>query len=207
MNFRRFLTLIVACVALWCAVPASASVYTWSKYNLTFETPDHGLVTRNTPSYFELQWEDMVMTIRLYQRQDTDDKKTYASNLERKAAGYNMYETKKAKIKVKGFDVHAIDGTMPDGSRAIIADLVSKDKQSRLIVEVTINYLLGNRDTVEDIIKSFAENKTQQPAKREKTKQKVQSKADAERQEKELERQREEREKEQRRRNARTYDV
>lgn len=207
MNIRLFLFSLVAALAMWAPGEACASIYTWSKYNLTFETPDNGFVTRNTSSYFELQWEDMVMTIRLYQRQDTDDKKTFTTNLERKAGGYNMYDTKKAKIKVKGFNTYAIDGTMPDGSRAIICDLVSKNKQSRLIVEVTINYLLGNRDTAEDIIKSFAENKTQQPNKREKTKQKVQSKEDAEKQEQELERERQEREKEQRRKNAKTYEV
>lgn len=207
MNIRFFLFCLVVALAMWMPQPSHASIYTWSQYNLTFETPDDGFVTRNTPTYFEIQWEDMVMTIRLYKRQDSDDKKTFASNLERKASGYNMYDTKKAKIKVKGFDTYAIDGTMPDGSRAIICDLVSKNKESSLIVEVTINYLLGNRDTAEDIIKSFAENKTQQPNKREKTKQKVQSKEDAERQEKELEREQQEREKEQRRRNAKTYEV
>ena len=207
MKVRFFLMALVAAFAMWMPQRSHASVYTWSQYNLTFETPDNGFVTGNTSTYFEIQWEDMVMTIRLYKRQDSDDKKTFTTNLERKASGYNMYDTKSAKVKVKGFNTYALDGTMPDGSRAIICDLVSKKKESRLIVEVTINYLLGNRDTVEDIIKSFAENKTQQPNKREKAKQKVQSKEDAEKQEKELEREQQEREKEQRRKNAKTYEV
>ena len=58
-------------------------------------------------------------------------------------------------------------------SRAIIADIVSKHQN--LIIEVTVNYLYGNRETVEDMIKSFAENKTQQPN-HERKRQKVQSK-------------------------------
>ena len=70
---------------------------------------------------------------------------------------------------------------MPDGSRAIIADIVSKHQN--LIIEVTVNYLYGNREIVEDMIKSFAENKTQQPN-HERKRQKVQTKqkADKERQ-------------------------
>jgi hypothetical protein len=73
-----------------------------------------------------------------------------------------MYDLHDGKLKVKGFKkTYSIDGTMPDGSRAIIADLVSKHQN--LIVEVTVNYLYGNREIVEDMIKSFAENKNQQP--------------------------------------------
>ena len=65
---------------------------------------------------------------------------------------------------------------MPDGSRAIIADLVSKHQN--LIVEITVNYLYGNREIVEDMIKSFAENKTKQ-LNHERKRQKVQPKQKA----------------------------
>ncbi len=164
---------------------ARASVYTWSRYDLTFETPDGGFVTFNSATRFEIQWEDMVLTVQLFSKTSGEqgkEKKLLNENLMRKALGYSMYDLNSGKMKVKGFKaVYTIDGTMPDGSRAIIADLVSKKQD--LIVEVTINYLFGNREAVEDIIKSFAENKQQQPN-HEPKRQKVQSKEDAEREQK-----------------------
>lgn len=159
---------------------ASASVYTWSRYNLTFETPDDGFVTFNSNTRFEIQWEDMVMTVQLYSKDKGDEKKMLTENLQRKALGFNMYDLQNGKIKVKGFKkTYSINGTMPDGSRAIIADLVSKHQN--LIVEITVNYLYGNRETVEDMIKSFAENKTQTPN-HERKRQKVQTKQKAKQQ-------------------------
>ena len=159
---------------------ASATIYTWSRYNLSFETPEDGFVTFNTPTRFEVQWEDMVMTVQLYSQDRGDEKQMLTENLQRKALGYNMYDLKNGKLKVKGFKkTYSIEGTMPDGSRAIIADLVSK--QQNLIVEVTVNYLYGNRETVEDMIKSFAENKKQQPN-HERKRQKVQTKKKAKQQ-------------------------
>jgi hypothetical protein len=159
---------------------ASAAVYTWSRYNLTFETPDGGFVTFNSSTRFEVQWEDMVMTVQLYSQDKGDEKKMLTENLQRKALGYSMYDLQNGKIKVKGFKkTYSINGTMPDGSRAIIADLVSKHQN--LIVEVTVNYLFGNRETVEDMIKSFAENKTQTPN-HERKRQKVQTKQKAKQQ-------------------------
>ena len=159
---------------------ASATIYTWSRYNLSFETPEDGFVTFNTPTRFEVQWEDMVMTVQLYSKDRGDEKQMLTENLQRKALGYSMYDLKNGKIKVKGFKkTYSIEGTMPDGSRAIIADLVSK--QQNLIVEVTVNYLYGNRETVEDMIKSFAENKKQQPN-HERKRQKVQTKKNAKKQ-------------------------
>ena len=162
---------------LLAGVDASATVYNWSRYDLSFETPEGGFVTYNSPTRFEVQWEDMVMTVQLYSKDKGDEKKMLNENLQRKALGYSMYDLGQGKIKVKGFKkTYSIVGTMPDGSRAIIADLVSK--RQNLIVEVTVNYLFGNRETVEDMIKSFAENKTQQPN-HERKRQKVQNKRKA----------------------------
>lgn len=149
-------------LAFFGATDAAATVYNWSKYDLSFETPEDGFVVFNSPTRFEIQWEDMVMTVQLYSQDSGDEKKLLTENLQRKAMGYNMYDLHDGKIKVKGFKkTYSIDGTMPDGSRAIIADLVSKHQN--LIVEITVNYLYGNREIVEDMIKSFAENKTKQP--------------------------------------------
>ncbi len=182
----RYITALTALMLMWLmgVQDASASVYTWSRYDLSFETPDGGFVTYNTPTRFEIQWEDMVMTVQLYSQDKGDEKKMLTENLQRKALGYSMYDLHDGKIKVKGFKkTYSIDGTMPDGSRAIIADIVSKHQN--LIIEVTVNYLYGNREIVEDMIKSFAENKTQQPN-HERKHQKVQPKhkADKEKQKK-----------------------
>jgi len=173
----------ILCLLFFLTVIASqAAIYNWSRYDLSFETPDGGWVVFNSNTRFEIQWEDMVMVVQLYSKDKGDEKKMLTTNLQRKALSYNMYDLHNGKIKVKGFKkTYSIDGTMPDGSRAIIADIVSKHQN--LIIEVTINYLFGNRETVEDMIKSFAENKTKQPN-RETKKQKVQSKQDADRQEK-----------------------
>ena len=172
----------VLLMLLACNLESGATVYNWSRYDLSFETPDGGFVTYNSPTRFEVQWEDMVMTVQLYSQDKGDEKKMLTENLQRKALGYSMYDLKDGKIKVKGFKKsYSLSGTMPDGSRAIIADLVSKHQN--LIIEVTVNYLYGNREIVEDMIKSFAENKTQQPN-HDRKRQKVQNKKDADRQNK-----------------------
>ena len=180
-TIKRLTTLVsLLLIALLSASDVTATVYTWSRYDLSFETPDGGFVAFNSPTRFEVQWEDMVMTVQLYSQDKGDEKKLLTENLQRKAMGYNMYDLHDGKIKVKGFKkTYSIDGTMPDGSRAIIADLVSK--RQNLIVEVTVNYLYGNREIVEDMIKSFAENKTQQPN-HERKRQRIQTEQDAKRQ-------------------------
>ena len=192
MKKLRFLIqhALLAILLLTCSLDASATIYNWSRYDLSFETPDGGFVTFNSPTRFEVQWEDMVMTIQLYSQEKGDEKKMLTENLQRKALGYSMYDLNNGKIKVKGFKkTYSIYGTMPDGSRAIIADIVSKHQN--LIIEVTVNYLYGNREVVEDMIKSFAENKTKQPN-HERKRQKVQTKqkADKEKRDKQQQEQR-----------------
>ena len=113
--------LIVAVIAAAASIggfsQAQAAVYTWSRHNLTFETPDGGWVTYNSNTRFEIRWDEMVMTVQLYEKRDGDTK-IVEDNLRRKAADFNMYDTKVEKIKVSGFDAKCISGTMPDGSRA-----------------------------------------------------------------------------------------
>ena len=192
-HLNRVMLLLLMLLPAWNS--ATATVYTWSRYELSFETPDGGFVTFNSNTRFEIQWEDMVMTVQLYSKDKGDEKKLLTENLQRKALGYNMYDLNNGKLKVKGFKkTYSIYGTMPDGSRAIIADLVSK--RQNLIVEVTVNYLYGNREVVEDMIKSFAENKQQKPN-HERKRQKVQTKEDADRQQREKQKnQRQQRKKE-----------
>ena len=180
---KKRLNILAPMLALLLAIAAGtatidATVYNWSRYDLSFETPDGGFVTYNSNTRFEIQWEDMVMTVQLYSKDKGDEKKMLTENLQRKALGYSMYDLHDGKIKVKGFKkTYSIDGTMPDGSRAIIADIVSKHQN--LIIEVTVNYIYGNREIVEDMIKSFAENKKQQPN-HERKRQKVQTRQQAE---------------------------
>ena len=177
-QLKRIMSLAAAMLLMFTgSFDADATIYNWSRYDLSFETPEDGFVTFNSPTRFEVQWEDMVMTVQLYSKDKGDEKKMLNENLQRKALGYSMYDLHNGKIKVKGFKkTYSIDGTMPDGSRAIIADIVSKHQN--LIIEVTVNYLYGNREIVEDMIKSFAENKKQQPN-HERKRQKVQTKQKA----------------------------
>ena len=196
---------VLAALLALMAILSQATVYTWSQYNLNFEVPEGGFVTYNSNTRFEIQWDEMVMVVQLYNKQESSDK-LIKENLQRKALGYSMYELKQGKIKVKGFKGLIIDGTMPDGSRAIIADLISKKQD--LIVEITVNYLYGNREMVDDMIKSFAENSKNQPN-REKHRQKVQTREKAKleekkRQQEELKRQQEQ---QQRQRNEKLYDA
>ena len=189
MNSRILWTALLMMMLLG-SVDASATIYNWSRYDLSFETPEGGFVTFNSNTRFEIQWEEMVMTVQLYSKDKGDEKKMLNENLQRKALGYSMYDLSNGKIKVKGFKkTYSIDGTMPDGSRAIIADIVSKHQN--LIIEVTVNYLYGNREIVEDMIKSFAENKKQQPN-HERKRQKVQTKQKADKQRKEQQRKQQE---------------
>lgn len=191
--------LVMAMAVMSWACLAQAAIYTWSRYNLTFEVPDGGFVSYNSNTRFEVQWSEMVMTVQLYNKDDSNDK-VIRENLQRKALNYSMYELSQGKIKVKGFKGLTIDGTMPDGTRAIIADLISK--KQNLIVEITVNYLYGNREMVDDMIKSFAENTEQKPN-HEKHKQKVQTREKAKIQEQ----QRKQQQTPPRKRNERVYDA
>ena len=151
----------------------SASVYTWSIHNLTFEVPDGGEVTYNSPSRFEIMWYDMAVIIQLYNKQGATDNVVKA-DLVRRANDFNMFDTSIGKLKVKGFKCTTLNGSMPDGSQTLLADLISNDKD--IFASVTINYLLGNMDLAEDIVKSFTIG-TQ--VNKEEKKQKIQSEEDA----------------------------
>lgn len=142
-------------------LPVSARDLTWSNYNLNFSVPEGGYEIMNTPIYYEHQWEDMLLTVRLYTKDKTENKEIYTTTLQRKAAEFNMYEVKSTKIKVKNFDTYALEGIMPDGTRGLLVNLVSK--KSDLVVQVVVNYLFGNREMVEDVVKSFAENPNRKP--------------------------------------------
>lgn len=160
------------CVAL----TAVAGDMTWSKYDLNFSVPDGGMITLNTATHFAVQWSEMTLNIDLFSKADSKNKDIYYTTLLSKAQSFNMYDVQKGKIKVKGFKGYQVEGVMPDGTRCVIVNLVSK--KSNLVVQVTVNYLFGNREAVDDLLKSFAENKDRK-ANHEPKRQKVQ-KPDAE---------------------------
>jgi len=167
---------------------SQAEVYTWSKYDIAFDAPEGGYVPYSffqDPSSAQINWDEMVMTLQHYLKNENTTKKNLEERLKSRAMGFNMYDTKMIKIKVKGFKSHSLEGTMPDGTRCIISYLVSE--KTSTVIEVVVNYLYGNQEVVEDIIKSFSEGKDKKPNERAKPKQKIQKKKDAEKEKEEIE--------------------
>lgn len=199
MNYKKLLSFI-ALVAMTVSATTQAKVYTWDKYNIAFEAPDGGYVPFNffqDPNSAQIEWDEMVMTLQRYIKNENTNKKNLDERLKSRALGYNMYDTKLLTLKVKGFKCYSLEGTMPDGTRCMISYLVSE--KTPTVLEVIINYLLGNQEVVEDILKSFSEGNDQKPNEREKPKQKIQKKSDAEKQEQEMK-------KEKKRRNEKVFE-
>ncbi len=187
-------------IALLAPGKASAKVYTWDKYDIAFDAPEGGHIPFNffqDPSSAQVNWDEMVMTLQHYIKNENTTKKNLEERLKSRALGFNMYDTKMMKIKVKGFNSHALEGTMPDGTRCIIAYLVSE--KTTTVLEIVVNYLYGNQEVVEEMIKSFSEGNDKKPNDREKPKQKIQKKKDADKEKEELK-------KEKRRKNEKTYE-
>lgn len=170
MNIRRILVSAVAASAM---LVASAETYTWSRYDLSFDVPNGGFVTYNSASVFEIQWHDLTVSVRLFDKSGADDN-FMKYNLQKLASGYNMYDTQLRKSDVKGFKGFNLNGTLPDGSRACLVNMVSK--KSNLALQIEINYLQGAEDDVSKILKSFAEGKKQKVRKEKSPKQKIQKK-------------------------------
>ncbi len=195
----KFAALMVT-IAFLSTFSANAKVYTWDKYDIAFEAPEGGHIPFSffqDPSSAQVNWDEMVMTLQHYIKNENTNKKNLEERLKSRAMGFNMYDTDMMKIKVKGFKCYALEGTMPDGTRCIIAYLVSE--KTTTVLEVVVNYLFGNQEVVEEMIKSFSEGNDKKPNEREKPKQKIQKKKDAEKEKQELE-------KEKRRKNEKVYE-
>lgn len=165
-NFRRMILATAAAVAM-CV--AHGETLTWQRYNLTFEVPDGGYVTHRTSTSYELQWHDLTFSIRLFDKSGADNN-FLKYNLQKSASGYNMYDTQLHKSKIDGFKGYNLTGTLPDGSRACLTNVVSK--KSNLAIMIEINYYLGDEARVDAILKSIAEGKKKEKA----AKQKIQKK-------------------------------
>ena len=168
---RIIISILLALVAV-CVCRAER--FTWSGHNLTFDVPEGGVVTYNSPSVFEIQWFDLTVLIKLYDKSRADDDYMKLS-LQRTAAGYNMFDTKMKKAKVKNCKGFTLTGILPDGSRASLTNV--KAKKQNLAMQIEINYIAGNEKTVDDILDSF---KVGEKQKIKKPKQKIQKKDDKE---------------------------
>ena len=200
MNFNKHIALLAAILLSMATATTQAKIYTWDKFNIAFEAPEGGHIPFSffqDPNSAQVEWDEMVMTLQRYIKNENTNKKNLNERLKSRALGSNMYDTKLLEIKEKGCKCYSLEGTMPDGTRCLINYLVSN--KTSTVIEVVVNYLLGNQEVVEDIIKSFSENNNQKPNEREKPKQKIQKKEDAEKQEQELKR-------EKKRKNEKVYE-
>ena len=200
MKSNKHIALLAAILLSMATATTQAKIYTWDKFNIAFEAPEGGHIPFSffqDPNSAQVEWDEMVMTLQRYIKNENTNKKNLNERLKSRALGFNMYDTKLLEIKVKGFKCYSLEGTMPDGTRCLINYLVSN--KTSTVIEVVVNYLLGNQEVVEDIIKSFSEDNNQKPNEREEPKQKIQKKEDAEKQEQELKR-------EKKRKNEKVYE-
>lgn len=170
---RIYSILMLIAISVCAAVTVQASRYTWSRFNITFDVPDGGFVTFNSPSRLEIAWDDMSVSLQLYEKKGIDDTKI-KKNLGASASDVNMFDTKVSKIKFSGFKGFYLTGSMPDGSFANICDLVSA--KSDFMIQIEVNYLQGNGDAAMAVIKSITEGKKQQLDDEKPLKQKIQKK-------------------------------
>lgn len=150
---RRIILLVAAVLAV---VPAWSETLRWERYNLSFEVPDGGRVAYKTATAYELQWHDLTFSIRLFDKSGADDD-FLKYTLRKDASGYNMWDTKLAKSKIRGFDGYTLTGTLPDGSRASLTMVTSK--KTNLLVQIEINHYEGDEPRVAAILKSLTEGK------------------------------------------------
>lgn len=152
--------LILGITALLSMLVAHGESLRWDRYNLGFDVPDGGYVTYKSTTAYELQWHDLSFSIRLFDKSGADDN-FLKYNLQKLASGYNMYDTQLHKSKIDGFKGYNLIGTLPDGSRACLTNVVSK--KSNLAILVEINYYLGDESRVDAILKSIYEGKKKAP--------------------------------------------
>ncbi len=172
MKIKNIAIIILAFIAS-SFISLNAEHYTWSSYDLSFDVPEGGFVSYNSSSRFEIMWEDMSLIIQLYDKEGTNDK-LIKQNLNKTAAGYNVYDGNITKFSANNFKGFSLVGQLPDGSMANFSNLISS--KSKLFLHIEINYLRGNEKVVRSILKSFEEGKKQKIKKEKPLKQKIQKK-------------------------------
>lgn len=143
---------------------AHSETYRWL-HDLTFETEKDGQIVYNSRDRLEMVWYDMNLIIQIYSNHGVNDD-ILKRNLQRRASSYNMYETRTDKYKRNSFKGFYLTGTLPDGSKAEIYNILS-DK-TNLCLQVIINYTSNSEKAARKIIQSLK----QKPEKKKK-KQKV----------------------------------
>lgn len=128
-----------------------AKTYFWS-HNLTFDAEKNGRVMYNSRDRLEMTWHDMTFIIQIYSNQGINDN-LLKRNLQRRASSYNMYDTRTNKHNHNSFKGFVLTGTLPDGSKAEIYNIVSK--KSKLCLQVIINYTSASEKEAKKIIKSL----------------------------------------------------
>lgn len=157
-----------------CSHTVSADTFRWM-YDLTFDAPIDGKISYNSRDRLEMVWHDMVLVIQVYDNRGLNDQRL-KQNLQHRAASYNMYDTRTTRYEKNSFKGFCLEGTLPDGSRANIYNMVSK--KTGICVQVVVNFTAYSRNDAKRLIKSFkqATEKKQKPKKRKPIKQKVQKK-------------------------------
>ena len=118
--------------------------------------------------------EYVPLTPKAEEKTEADDNYIkYALN--KTAASYNMYDTHMKKAKIDGCKGYSLTGVLPDGSRACITNVMAKKQD--IAMQIEINYILENKDVVDDILDSFKIGKKQDKPKK---KQKIQKKGEKE---------------------------
>ena len=158
-------------MALALVMNVHAKEYHWN-YNLHFDAPEKGRVAYNSRVRLEMVWHDMTYIVNVC-RNVGDNDELLKRDLQRTAAGYNMWDTRTTKFSNKAFKGFCLHGTLPDGSTADIYNLQSK--KSKLCIQVLVNYTRDSAKDAQKLIKSLCE---QEPPKKKqpKVKQKVQKK-------------------------------
>ena len=150
---KRLALYIIFLVAM--AGSAHAEVYRWL-YDLKFEAPDNGQIVYNTRDRLEMVWADMTFVVQVYSNNGVTDE-LLKQNLQRRAAGLNMYDTRTDKYNRNSLKGFCLKGTLPDGSTAEIYNVVSK--KSGMCLQFIVNYTRDSEKVAKKLVKSIVEDK------------------------------------------------
>jgi hypothetical protein len=156
--------LIVITLMIGVAQSAMCDTYRWA-YDFTFDAPDSGRILYNSLDRLEMCWDDLTFVIQMYNNNGINDQ-LLKKNLARRAAEYNMYDTRTTSYERNNLKGFKLEGTMPDGSTAWICNLVSK--KTGLCVQIAVNFTSTSEKTAKKLLKSVKES----PAKKDKGKKK-----------------------------------
>lgn len=160
------------------AQSALCDTYRWA-YDFTFEAPSTGRILYNSVDRLEMVWDDLTFVLQMYSNNGINDQ-LLKKNLARRAAEYNMYDTRTMSYERNGLKGFKLEGTMPDGSTAWICNVVSE--KTGLCVQIAINFTSASEKEAKKLMKSLKEdstkgkNKEQKKEEKPRIKQKVQKK-------------------------------